>query len=249
MNAPQKRTSPSPTSTKDGFTQLELVAVLCFLTLLIAVAAPVFAHPRLRSDRVSCANNLRQLGMAMQLWANDHGDSIPQEVSLAGGGTFGHPLAMNAWLHFSYLSNELGSARILFCPSDQGRPARDFSGDPNGGYVHPNFANNATSYLVSHAVPAFARDIFSAGPYGFLVADRNVGFDYTSSGCARFKAARAVAFRGSPNFRWGTNLHVNAGNVLSNDGRVSQVNDEGLQTYLKAPGTLDSIFLHFLTPR
>jgi type II secretory pathway pseudopilin PulG len=247
MNALQTTAPPSPPNR--GFTRLELVAVLAGLAVLGAVVAPVLAHSRLRSDRIICANNLRQIGLAMQLWANDHGDSIPQEVSLAEGGTRRHPLAVNVWLHFSWISNELGSAQLLFCPSDQGRPARDFSGDPNGGYLHPNFANRATSYLISHPLPSGPRDIFSAGPFGLLAADRNVGFDGTSYGCDRFKAARRVDLR-PPflNFRWDTNLHNNVGNVLSLDGGVAEVNNDGLLRYLRILG-IDNGSLHFLAPR
>src|SRR6185436_10273851 len=152
MNAYLSRTNhpKGARSANTGFTFVDLLAVLAVVVLLSALAGPVLANPRLRSDRVVCANNLRQIGMAMQLWANDHGDAIPPEVSLTDGGTFGHPLAANVWLHFSWLSNELRSAQTLFCPSDRGQPARDFGGAPDRGYVHPNFANRATSYLLLH---------------------------------------------------------------------------------------------------
>src|SRR6185436_12299282 len=116
MNAYLSRTNhpKGARSANTGFTFVDLLAVLAVVVLLSALAGPVLANPRLRSDRVVCANNLRQIGMAMQLWANDHGDAIPPEVSLTDGGTFGHPLAANVWLHFSWLSNELRSAQTVF---------------------------------------------------------------------------------------------------------------------------------------
>jgi len=237
------------TRSGNAFTRLELLSVLAAVALLGVIAAPVLATPRQRSDRVLCANNLRQIGAAMQLWANDHGDAIPQEVTLAEGGTFGHPLAANAWLHFSWLSNELTSPRVLFCPSDQGQPAHDFSGAPTGGYLHPNFANRATSYLLSHPITSGTRDVFSTPPFGVLAADRNVRSVGLVS-CSRFNAARyAILSFADPGFSWDTNLHDNAGNVLSADGRVAQVNNEGLRAYLKAPIALDSGGLHFIVPR
>src|SRR5947207_15875450 len=113
-----------------ALTRLDLVGVLAGLTLLAIIAAPVLANPRGHADRVVCANKLRQIGLAMQIWGNDHGDAVPHEVPVDQGGTRQHPLAVNAWLHFSWVSNELGNARVLFCPSDEGHPARDFTGDP-----------------------------------------------------------------------------------------------------------------------
>src|SRR5262245_25725168 len=109
----------SPSHREPGLTRVDLLALLAGVVLLGLVGVPVVANPRLRSDRVACSNNLRQVGMAMQVWGNDHGDLVPQEVPVAEGGTRQHPLAVNAWLHFSWVSNELGNAQTLFCPSDQ----------------------------------------------------------------------------------------------------------------------------------
>src|SRR5262245_42715811 len=168
-----------------GFTRADLLALVLVTGLFAVIVLPALANNRTRSQRVICANNLRQIGVAMQQWGNDHNDLFPQEVSVAEGGTSVHPLAPNVWLHFSWLSNELCSAQVLFCPSDTGRPARDFSGDPNGGYVHPNFANRATSYFLTHS----RGDQFAE----MLSGDRNVGWHFPVS-CGRFGTALNVEF-------------------------------------------------------
>src|SRR5262245_33734498 len=94
-------------STEIAFTRVDLLIVIAVIVLLAAVVLPALANNRFRSDRVICANNLRQIGMAMQLWANDHNELPPYDVPAAEGGTLGHALAPNAWLHFSWVSNEL----------------------------------------------------------------------------------------------------------------------------------------------
>ena len=166
---------------------------------------------------------------------------MPHEVPVDQGGTRQHPLAVNAWLHFSWVSNELGNARVLFCPSDEGRPARDFTGDPKGGYVHPNFANNATSYLLAHTVVGRPRDIF--------VADRNFGWSAVG-GCSRFNLARQVDIYRWPSLgRWNATLHNEGGNILTFDGGVDQVNNSGLPTYLGDRPVLDNGNFHFIVPR
>src|SRR5262249_3860072 len=107
-----------------AFTYNDLLVVLCALGLLALLVLPALANQRPRSQRVVCANNLRRLGMAFQLWANDHNESFPQELPVADGGTGAHPLAANVWLHFSWISNELSDPKLVFCPSDTGQPAR-----------------------------------------------------------------------------------------------------------------------------
>ena len=47
-----------------GLTRLELVAVLASLALVAALAFPVLANTRQRSDRVVCISNLQRIGQA-----------------------------------------------------------------------------------------------------------------------------------------------------------------------------------------
>src|SRR6266542_4479208 len=112
---------PSPhcrthdTAKLQAFTRVELLGVFAVLALLTLLVLPALANNHPRSQRVICANNLRQIGAGMQLWGNDHNDLFPQEVPVAEGGTRLHPLASNVWLHFAWISNELGSAKVFFC--------------------------------------------------------------------------------------------------------------------------------------
>src|SRR4051812_28428563 len=60
-----------------GFTRLECLAVLSALAILTLLALPALANTRSRADRLVCFNNLRLLGRAEHLWANDHRDRMP----------------------------------------------------------------------------------------------------------------------------------------------------------------------------
>ena len=227
-----------------AFTRLDLLATLLVLALCAAVMLPALASNRPRSHRVLCASNLRQIGNAFNLWGSDHGDRIPYTVALNEGGTALHPLGVNPWLHFSWISNELSTPAILLCPSDTGRPARDFSADPNGGYLHPNFANAATSYALSH------------GEYGsgltMVSFDRNLGYDAIGN-CPFFSR---VWFLGvnwtlppSPNLRWDDKLHVASGNILRLGGHVDQVSNAGLPSAFTFPTDDNNGTKHFIKPR
>ena len=227
-----------------AFTRLDLIAVLLVLSLGAAVILPALASNRPRSQRVLCANNLRQIGQGFNLWGNDHGDRLPYNVALTDGGTLRHPLAVNPWLHFSWMSNELSSPAILLCPSDTGRPARDFSADPNGGYLHPNFANAATSYALSHGEDGAGRTIISF--------DRNMGNEGTL-GCSVFARAWYVGVSifaaASSALRWDDRLHVASGNILRLEGHVDQVSNAGLPSAFTSPADDNNGNKHFISPR
>jgi hypothetical protein len=225
-----------------AFTRPELFVILAVLSLLVFVVLPALANNRPRSARVICANNLRQLGVGFQLWGNDHGDKVPFELYPAEGGTRLHPLAPNVWLHFSWLSNEIASPRILHCPSDDGRPAMDFSGLPSGGYLHPNFLNRSTSYFLSHSLGQII------WPTTFISGDRNVGGGRIQ-GDSVFGTSLGLLNSG---FAWWTNgLHESQGNILRSDGAVFHYGDVGFRqaTSSPPPGNPSAGLWQFIVPR
>lgn len=208
-----------------AFTRTELLLVIAVVILLAAVVLPALASNRSRSDRVVCLNNLRQIGLALQVWGNDHGDRIPWHVPPADGGTRLHPLSANTWLQFAWLSNELASPKLAFCPSDSGRFATDFTGDPSHGYIHPNFANRATSYFIN------------AHPYGelagnqMLAGDRNIPMQGNSSCWAMTSLSWAQECPAWPSMNWTNGLHgSNVGTLLMFDGQVVQANGQKLRS-------------------
>ncbi len=234
---------PAPPDGLAAFSRVEMLITLCVLILLAAVALPALANPRQRSQRVQCANNLRQIFVAAQWWGHDHRDRVPWETPVIEGGTMAHTLASNPWLHFSWMSNELTTPVVLLCPSDSGRPARDFTGDPAGGYLHPNFANRATSYFLSHSLNSL--------PNGLMAGDRNLNHDGVSSGCANFNTTFALFHPGSvpANFSWNTNLHALAGNIMRLDGQVRQFSNNELRADIQSMPLNDSGITHFIPPR
>jgi hypothetical protein len=58
---------------------------------------------RAKARGIACVNNLKQLGLAVRIWASSHGGLLPPDLLS--------------------LSNELVSPKILVCPEDTGRPA------------------------------------------------------------------------------------------------------------------------------
>lgn len=225
-----------------GFTRTEALCLLAVLSLLLAIVLPALANDRNRSSRIVCANNLRQVGTALHLWGNDRGDKPPWELTTANGGTQSHPLAGNAWFQLLWLTNDLSSPKVLACPSDTRRIAQNFGNSADLGYLHPSARNNATSYLLSHA--------YNESPNVLIAADRNLGFDLPNSACNRFGTVPNVS-AWSANFRWNTNLHQNAGNILRLDGSVEGYSNEALREAARtrpfSDGT-DDQDMHLLFP-
>jgi len=60
-----------------GFTLIELLVVIAILSLLIAILLPVLNQAKIQARRTACAGNLRQVGVAIHMYAEDFGDTIP----------------------------------------------------------------------------------------------------------------------------------------------------------------------------
>lgn len=68
---------------------------------LAGAASDPFAAAQDRAKSIQCVSNMKQIGLAARMWANDHGEVMPPD--------------------FLTMQNELNSPKILTCPGDTAR--------------------------------------------------------------------------------------------------------------------------------
>lgn len=101
------------------------VGILLCILVFPAMLLPAIARAKERAQAINCVNQMKQLGLAFHIWANDHSDGFPNTVSTNAGGTLELALPQPdgfdaaAFAHFRVLSNELTTARLLVCPADK----------------------------------------------------------------------------------------------------------------------------------
>lgn len=61
-----------------GFTLVELLVVIAIMAVLAALLLPVLANSKEKARSAQCVNNLRQWGLAFQMYADDHDDFLPR---------------------------------------------------------------------------------------------------------------------------------------------------------------------------
>ena len=78
--------SPRHTPRTSGFTLVELLVVIAILSVLASLLLPALAGAKERARGVVCVNNLRQTGIALQVYAGDHDDQlVPAEYNVGNG--------------------------------------------------------------------------------------------------------------------------------------------------------------------
>jgi len=109
-------------STGAAFTLIELLAVIAIIAVLAALLLPVLARAKDSAKSIQCLNQMRQIGLATRLYADDNGDLLPrsqhsaaanhqqvweraESASLGGGSS-----ATSAWTNLV--------ARLYRCPAD-----------------------------------------------------------------------------------------------------------------------------------
>ena len=63
--------------TRQGFTLIELLVVIAIIAVLAAILFPVFAQAREKARASTCMSNLRQLAVALTMYANDNSSRLP----------------------------------------------------------------------------------------------------------------------------------------------------------------------------
>lgn len=101
-----------------GFTLIELLVVIAIIAILAAILFPVFARAREKARQASCQSNFKQIGIAIQMYAQDYDEAMPREFYQAAGKLPWEWCNTGQYTNIQdYLTSYIKNTQVWLCPS------------------------------------------------------------------------------------------------------------------------------------
>lgn len=192
---------------RDGLNLIDVIIVIA--TLAFTATFFLIYYPRQRvyasAPRITCVNNLKQIQLSFRLYAGDNRERFPMNIS-----TNDNPVVDEAtpvYQYFKLTADELGTPKVVICPSDANRTrTEDFR----------NFSDRNVSYFVG-------LDSNESLTNSMVAGDRHIqnGFP-PNDGILRLTTKQKVGFT--------KEMHNGEGNIVLGDGSVQQVTSKQLRS-------------------
>ena len=136
---------------RSGFTLIELLVVIAIIAVLIGLLVPAVQKVREAAARIQCANNLKQMGLAIHNYCDTHGGRFPQSTHSGD--------VSKSWI-FTLAPYMENVNKIRICPFDskgQDRLENDGTSYAMNEYVCESYPPGAINYLAR--LPATLRTV------------------------------------------------------------------------------------------
>ncbi len=128
-----------------SFTLIELLVVVAIIAILASMLLPALSKARAYGQLAVCTNNLKQIGLQISIYADDHGGLVCEGWD--GTEEWIHRMHQTGYLDYPYAPGstwKISPSSIFFCPSDKYVQQNYGTYAGNGEFMDNNYPNAGT---------------------------------------------------------------------------------------------------------
>jgi prepilin-type N-terminal cleavage/methylation domain-containing protein/prepilin-type processing-associated H-X9-DG protein len=148
-----------------AFTLVELLVVIAILGILAALLLPALARAKAQGYQAQCVNNLKQLGTAIQMYADEHDDRLPGPLWQGLYATYYDDTVRMPYYIAPYLGLPAASPTVRKAPMAICTMSVKKGSQPPAG-TDPRALKQHVSYIVSVAVASLTTEVLTR-PFGY----------------------------------------------------------------------------------